>query len=367
MRPFFNGCVCHNYGLDGTVINWFTSYLSGRTQCVRSLMSSSLPSALLYGVPQGSVLGPILFLLYTADVLGIAKRHQLHPHAYADDTQIYGFCGPSAMSTSALVDRVSACFDDVSAWTRSNRLQLNPSKTEVLWCSSGRRQHQIPATPVRIGDALITPVSTVRDLGVHLNSDVTMTTHVTATVRACFAVLRQIQSVRRSLPRATLVTLLRALVISKLDYCNSVLAGVTRTQLARLQSVLNAAARLVFHARRSEHVTPLLRDLHWLKVPERIQFRLCVLTFRCLHGSAPTYLSDGLHLTTASEVNRRLRSADVLTLSVPATRRSTLGDRAFPVAAARAWNSLPSAMQSAPSLGVFCRRLKTFLFESSFQ
>jgi hypothetical protein len=131
------------------------------------------------------------------------------------------------MSASALVDRVSACFDDVSAWTRSNRLQLNPSKTEVLWCSSGRRQHQIPATPVRIGGSSVTPVTTVRDLGVHLNSDVTMTSHVTATVRACFAVLQQIQSVRRSLPRAMLVTLLRALVISKLDYCNSVLAGVT--------------------------------------------------------------------------------------------------------------------------------------------
>ena len=294
------------------------------------------------------------------------KRHQLHPHAYADDTQIYGFCSPSAVSVSELVDRVSACFDDVSAWTRSNRLQLNPSKTEVLWCSSGRRQHQIPVTPVGIGGASITPVSTVRDLGVHINSDVTMASHVTATVRACFAVLRQIQSVRRSLPHAMLVTLLRALVISKVDYCNSVLAGVTKSQLVRLQSVLNAAARLVFSARKSEHVTPLLRELHWLKIPERIQFRLCTLAYRCLHGTAPKYLADDLHLTTATEGYRRLRSADVMTLSVPTTRRSTLGDRAFPVAAARAWNSLPASIRSSPSLDSFRRDLKTFLFRSSF-
>ena len=163
-----------------------------------------------------------------------------------------------------------------------------------------------------------------------------------------------------------LVTLLRALVIGKVDYCSSVFVVVSKTQLTRLQSVLNAAARLVFSVRRSEHVTPLLRELHWLKVPERIQFRLCVLAYRCLHGTAPTYLADSLHLTTATKSNRRLRSADVPTLSVPATRRSTPGDRAFPVAAVRVWNTLPSATRLAPSLDVFRRQLKTFLFRASF-
>jgi Reverse transcriptase (RNA-dependent DNA polymerase) len=100
-----------SYGLNRTVIDWFASpYLSGRTQCVRSSMSSSLPFALLYGVPQGSVIGMVLFQLYTTNVLGFVKRYQLHPHAYTNETQIYGFCSPSAVS--ALVDRVSACFYD---------------------------------------------------------------------------------------------------------------------------------------------------------------------------------------------------------------------------------------------------------------
>jgi len=107
---------------------------------------------------------------------------------------------------------------------------------------------------------------------------------------------------------------------------------------------------LVFSARRNDHITPLLRDLHWLRVPERVKFRLRVLVYRYLHGMAPSYLADDLQLTSTIGTHRQLRSADSPTLVVRSTRRSTLGDRAFPVAAASAWNSLPPAVRDAPSL-----------------
>ena len=168
----------------------------------------------------------------------------------------------------------------------SNRLQLKPAKTEVLWCSSTRRQHQIPTGLVRVGDTSVQPVRTVRDLGIYTDADVTMIAHVTAVVKACFAALSQIRSVRRSL------TLVHALVVTKVNYCCSGLSGIFGQLIQRLQFVFNAAARLVFYARKSEHITPLLRELHWLKVPERIQFQSCVLAYRCLIGTAPSYLAE---------------------------------------------------------------------------
>jgi len=167
---------------------------------------------------------------------------------------------------------------------------------------------------VRVGSTSVFTVATIRDLGVYLDADVSMAAHVTATVKACFAALRQIRSVRRSLSREALLTVIPALIVSKLDYCCSVLAGVSGTLQRRLQSVFNAAARLVFSARKSEHVTPLLHELHWLKVPERIQFRLCVLVHRCLHGNAPPYLAETLRLTSDIESRRRLRSGSTSTL-----------------------------------------------------
>jgi len=146
--------------------------------------------------------------------------------------------GWDAPATTVYLRRRSGALDDVKS------AAAHHSKTEVLWCASSRRQHQLPTGPVRIGNTSVMPVIAVRDLGVHLDTDLTMTAHVTATVRACFSALRQIRSVKNSLTRDALLTLIGALVVSKLDYCSSVLAGLPGSLMRRLQSVLNSAARL---------------------------------------------------------------------------------------------------------------------------
>jgi len=154
--------------------------------------------------------------------------------------------------------------------------------------------------------------------------------------------------------------------MSKLDYCNVALAGLSSCDLDRLQSVINAAAHLTVGAQHHDHITPLLADLHWLRIPQRIQYKLCVLVYQCIQGSAPSYLQNAICPVASAESRRRLRSASLTDLIVPATRRTTMGDRAFAVAVPRAWNSLPDAICRRPSLTVFKRSLKTHFYIQSF-
>jgi len=144
----------------------------------------------------------------------------------------------------------------------SNRLQLNTPKTEVLWCTSGRRQHQLPTVPLVVGNDTVPSVSSVRNLGIYADADLSMRTHVLKTTSGCFAVLRRIKSIRRTVSVTVLQSLMVALVLSRLDYGSTLLAGLPKQLLDRLQPVQNAATSLVFAARRNDHITPLLHSLH---------------------------------------------------------------------------------------------------------
>ena len=151
------------------------------------------------------------------------------------------------------------------------------------------------------------------------------------------------------------------------SHSHSQTAGRFKDRLMdRLRSVLNASARLIYASRRTKHVTPLLRDLHWLRYPDRIDYKLAVLVYRCLQGLAPSYLADEFTRVSEIESRRNLRSASTANLVVPRFQRKTLGGRAFPVAAAQAWNSLPSHVTSSSSLASFKRNLKTELFLRSY-
>ena len=206
-----------------------------------------------------------------------------------------GSCHPSA--TLELQNSI----DDVARWMRSNGLQLNTLKTGVFWSTPSRRLHLLPVSPIHVGSDQVKSVSVVHSLGVYIDADVLMRSHVTKTVGACFAILCQLPSICLSVPHS----ILRPLVSSRpAAVSNSGLCLIKLTQ-----SVVNSAAWLVFSASRYDRITPLFTQLHWLKVPERIKFKLAVLVYRCPHRTGLPYLIEEFHQSSAVEACKHLRSA----------------------------------------------------------
>ncbi len=253
--------------ITGIPLRWFESYLTGRSFRVAWGGEVSKAHQLVTGVPQGLVLGPLIFSTYTTSLTPIIQAHGFSYHFYADDTQLYLSFRPDDPTVAA---RISGCLADISAWMKEHHLQLNLAKTELL---------VFPATPtlqhdftIQLGSSTITPSASVRNLGVIFDDQLTFKEHI---AKSC-KVLQILQVCTTQQKDQALLTehaaqlLVQALVISRLDYCNALLAGLPSNTIKPLQMIQNAAARLVFNEPKIAHVTPLFVSLHWLPVAARI-------------------------------------------------------------------------------------------------
>ena len=217
---------------------------------------------------------------------------------------------------------------------------------------------------LNIDGSLVNTSTRIRNLGVIFDPTLTFLPHVNHVTKTAFFHLRNIARLRPSLTPSAAETLIHAFISSRLDYCNSILHGITSKTLNKLQYVQNSAARLLTSTRSRDHITPVLHHLHWLPVKQRIEFKLLTTTYKSLHDLAPTYLSA---LLKPHAPSRSLRSSDAGLLEVPKKiRRKTWGDRAFSVAAPTLWNALPKPIRDSPSLPTFKCALKTHLFKIAF-
>ena len=349
------------FGLDGAVLDWFSSYVTNRTQTVAISGFKSAPSPLLYGVPQGSVLGPVLFTLYSQPLSSVISAHECNFHKYADDTEMSK--SAPAKDFCIVQSEVTACIHDVLDWMTSNKLKLNTDKTEVMPAGTSSQLKLIDTNSANIGGTDIKFKDSVKYLGVNIDQTLSLQNHITSICRTSFLELRRIASLRPYLSKEATKRLISALVTSRLDYCNSALTGLPSEQISRLQRVQNSAARLVLKKKKCEHITPLLKELHWLPVKFRCQFKTATLAYRHFDGTLPKYLSDSLHTYQSS---RSLRSSSEKLLIVPKRNLKTVGERSFSFLAPTIWNSLPATIRNLPDLEKFRSHLKTHLFKEAF-
>ena len=214
-------------------------------------------------------------------------------------------------------------------------------------------------------DTVILPSATVRNLGVTFDCNMTMTQHVTNLGQSVNWQIRNIYKIRRFIDSDTCANIVRALILSRLDYCNLLFNGITQKNLVRLQKLQNKCARLVNMQPRSCHITPLLMDLHWLRVSERIIFKTLLHVYKSLNGLCPQYMNDCLVVNRPRLGSVTTRSGHGLNLVVPKTHKCA-GNRAFSVTAPQLWNKLPIYIRRAPNVDTFKTLVKTYLFKISY-
>ncbi len=353
------------FGVKGLVLDWFRSYLMDRKQFV-SLPggAKSAPQNLTFGVPQGSVLGPILFCVYTTPLGDILRARDVNFHFYADDSELYLAFEPNFDYTQMnAVNKMEHAISDARSWMLSNKLMINDGKTVFMTIGNAPHLEKLKFDSINVGEDIIHVSETAGNLGVTFDSGMTMQPHIDSVCRSGYYHLRNISRIRKCLTKDSCVILVHAFISSRLDYCNSLLIGVPECYLNKLQVLQNSAARVVTFTRRFDHITPILYELHWLPVEERIKFKILLLTYKALNGKAPQYISQMLSFKDT----RNTRYMQSVPLFVPKVRCPTFGGKSFSHVAPTLWNKLPLSIRSAKDVDTFKTMLKTHLFAGYFK
>lgn len=318
---------------------------------------------LSYGVPQGSVLGPVLYTMYTMPVGSIIRSHGLSYHIYADDTQIYHSAPPHEIPS--LILTMQSCIQKISSWMLSNKLKLNNDKTEVMLFNTKHvaRTYDIPIDSFNVGNENIKFNEKAKNLGVYFDNMLSNCFQVSNICKQMYCELTRIGKMSSYLDKSSMMYLVSAFMFSRLDYCNSLLANLSLKNVQKIQRFQNNAARMILKKTKNEHVTPLLVQLHWLPVEARIKFKLAVLCHKVLQGKAPSYISS---LISPYKPSRNLRSCGTDLINIPRVNTKTYGEKAFSYAAPHIWNSLPLYIRQTGDLDQFKSELKTHLFKLYF-
>ena len=346
-------------GASRNVVNWFKSYLTNRKQVVRIGSTISTPLNITHGVPQGAILSPLLFCIYLNDLPLVPKTCSIE--SYVDDSKVLlSFTMKDVFNAQRNLEED---LHHVAAWCCKNQLLINAKKTKFLLIGTRQLLRRLPVEmSLSFLGEVITPVSNAKDLGVILDSNLSYDCHIKDLTSSCMSKLCQISRVKDSFDHNTLQLIISALVMSKLYYCSSVWSNTSIGNIKKLQGVQNFAARIITNTKKYDHITPVLHELGWLPIKDHLLFRDSIMTFKCMNGLAPPYLSNIFcKRNTIHNFDTRKSGS----LQIPLCKTKT-GQRSFRYRAVNIWNDLHPTLKKITSLNVYKKELKKDILTKSY-
>ena len=332
-------------GTSASALSWFESYLSDRQQTTRVGPSVSIALTVTHGVPQGSILGPVLFSLYLSDLPEVIEETEID--SYVDDTKLY--LSISLRDIQVGLSYISEDLKRVAEWCCSNSFLINPKKTKLILFGVPQNLHRLPDIAVEFMGQQLKPVASCNDVGILLDSGLTINEHVASLTSSLLSSLCQINRVKHLFPKNVQLLVIIALIFSKLFYCSTVWSGTSKQNINKLQLVQNFAARILTDVKKYDHVSPTLKELGWLSIERLLQLRDVTMVFKCVNNLAPIYLCN--KLSKRSEIhNYSTRHCGDL---IPGLYRTEAAKRSFFYRAVKHFNDLTSDTRSANSVSIF--------------
>ena len=346
----------------GISTHWFADYFTDRRQTVRGGKAPSLD--VTFGVVQGSIVGPLMFLLFTNDIqCYLSESCKLV--SYADDTQLIHSAPPSANGITDLRSRVELDLAAISRWFHCNGLKINPSKTELIVIGTPAQTRKIAGLSITFGDVQLLPSDRIKILGVHLDKNLSWHYHTGKIAQRCFGSLVTINKLKHVLPRTTTKTLIECLVFPHIRYCLPAWAPATALQRKRVDKVINFAVRVATGKRKHDHITEARTGLGWFSFDQTVFLRDCISMYRVIHETdGPCAIRDLVRRRSEVSVRSTRATEDGTILQTSTLRhpRLEITKRSFPYRAVTAWNSLPGRARHSDSMSRFKKLTRSFIW-----
>ena len=331
--------------------DWFKSYLTGRKQIVRG---GRLCLPMSCGVPQGSILGPILFIVFTSDL----PCHLTHGSiiSYADDTVHLDCSLPDESSLQSLKVRLETTVMELHNWFSANSLKMNQNKTDFMLVGSKQNLKKSAGFNFQNCDSTLQPSATVKLLGVTIDAELSWDAHVKRVVKKCNGILISLFKFRHYFSQDAMKILIQTYVFPHITYCLCVWGGAAKGLLHKIQKLINFAARIVTGFRKHHHITPALNSLKWPRIEALVARRDLLKVFKALRCDDSPVAIRSLFTQRSDTSSRETRATERGDLQLPRCQLSAT-QRAFPCRAARAWNDLSPAVRELATVRSFRRTI----------